>query len=419
MKIGILTYHYVPNFGAQLQTLSTVGYLQNHGLSPIVLHYQPYELDNIYKTGRVSEEQCICQEQFAQKAMPLSNICRNEKELVKEIERLQLDAIIVGSDALFKYVPIKMRNILRMGRRRPHINHIHVPVVEKLQGNPFFGGFVRSLSRKIPIYAYAVSSQNCPFYQMTIFEKIYMRRCIENFRILSVRDLWTKRMVETIIMNNTVSISPDPVFAFNQNVKGMTLTKNEVLAKYGLQDKYVLLSFWHSYDVNYIQELSSELKKHCLQPVALAMPEGLQSFGVEKTIDIPIEPLDWYSLIINSAGYIGERMHPILVCLHNAVPFFSFDEYGVKYDSRIIFPKQRKGDIASSKTYHILHAAGLENNMYSIQYSSSAIISTKQVVEHLLTFDKGKCAEFAEEQLKLYNNEMQKIIDDVLSTAIR
>lgn len=31
MKIGILTYHCVPNFGAQLQTISTVGYVKKNG----------------------------------------------------------------------------------------------------------------------------------------------------------------------------------------------------------------------------------------------------------------------------------------------------------------------------------------------------------------------------------------------------
>ena len=41
MKIGILTYHSVYNFGANLQVLSTVGYLKNNGFEPIVINWIP------------------------------------------------------------------------------------------------------------------------------------------------------------------------------------------------------------------------------------------------------------------------------------------------------------------------------------------------------------------------------------------
>lgn len=39
MKIGILTFANVPNFGANLQALSTISYLQNHGYNPILIKW--------------------------------------------------------------------------------------------------------------------------------------------------------------------------------------------------------------------------------------------------------------------------------------------------------------------------------------------------------------------------------------------
>ena len=39
MKIGILTFYRVQNFGANLQALSTYFYLKNHGHEPVMLEY--------------------------------------------------------------------------------------------------------------------------------------------------------------------------------------------------------------------------------------------------------------------------------------------------------------------------------------------------------------------------------------------
>ena len=98
MRIGVLTYHCVPNFGAQLQAMSTIGFLKRVGHTPVLLHWYPKDLEDVYRR-RVSKEQIVCQMQFAEDNFPLSSLCRNEKQLIKEIEKQQLDMIITGSDA--------------------------------------------------------------------------------------------------------------------------------------------------------------------------------------------------------------------------------------------------------------------------------------------------------------------------------
>ena len=45
MKIGILTFANVPNFGANLQALSTISYLQNHGYNPILIKWEPEDFE--------------------------------------------------------------------------------------------------------------------------------------------------------------------------------------------------------------------------------------------------------------------------------------------------------------------------------------------------------------------------------------
>lgn len=73
---------------------------------------------------------------------------------------------------------------------------------------------------------------------------------------------------------------------------------------------------------------------------------------------MPIDPMDWYCLIKYSHAYIGVLMHPIIVALHNAIPFFSFDQYGI----RMGLYKNYK----SSKTYHILREANLLDYHWSM-----------------------------------------------------
>ena len=108
MKIGILTYHCVTNFGAQIQTLSTIGYMKKHGHEPVVLNWFPQDLEDFY-IRQCPREQFDIQFNFAQNEMPVSRLCRTLDELCQEIDSLGLDAIFLGSDALFDYTPLKER----------------------------------------------------------------------------------------------------------------------------------------------------------------------------------------------------------------------------------------------------------------------------------------------------------------------
>jgi len=326
MKIGILTYHCPPNFGAQLQAISTVGFLKRTGHEVIVLNWYAKDLEEMY-SHRIPSEQINCQNKFAEDSLPLSSKCQNEDALVKTIDSLNLDAIIAGSDALFKYVPLDK---CRYFSKR-HLKYIYTftPLsCERLDGNPFFGAFISKLKKKIPASTYAVSSQNCPFNTMKRNEKVAMREALSNYRHITVRDNWTKRMVENITKTKDINIYPDPVFSFNKNCYLPLPTKQEILKKYELTENYVLCSFSNWYiKEDYINSLAEEIRQRGLLPVALPMPEKLFAAGINKQIMLPLNPLDWYALIIYSQGFIGERMHPIVVCLHNSIPFFCFDEY--------------------------------------------------------------------------------------------
>ena len=411
MRIGVLTYHCPPNFGAQLQAVSSVGFLRQAGHEVYILNWYAKDLEEMY-SQRIPAEQISCHNRFAESTLPLTNKCQKEEELIETIESLNLDAIIAGSDALFKYIPLnKYRHFSK--RKFKYIYNFKPLSCEQLDGNPFFGAFLGKLQNRIPASTYAVSSQNCPFSSMTRSEKRAMREAMSNYKLITVRDNWTKRMVENITNRKNILIFPDPVFSFNTNCYLPIPTKEETIRRYNLNNDYVLLSFssWHT-NQEYIFSIAEEVKRRNLQPVALPMPEKLFAAGIDKQIDLPISPLDWYALIIHSKGFIGERMHPIVVCLHNAIPFFSFDEYGIKV-KKGFFSKELVYNPSSSKTYSIVSEAGLLENLYSYK-GASHMPSPQHVVNMLIYFDTTKCKSFAFLKRDEYQKGMNAVLDSLI-----
>ena len=49
MRIGLLAYHSACNFGANLQLLSTIGFLKKEGHTPIVINWIPASLEKEYE----------------------------------------------------------------------------------------------------------------------------------------------------------------------------------------------------------------------------------------------------------------------------------------------------------------------------------------------------------------------------------
>jgi len=411
MKIGVLTYHCVPNFGAQLQAISTIGYLKKLGHDAIILNWYAPDLEQMY-SQRVPKEQIEKHLLFMEESMPHTEKCQTEQELVHVVEKYGLEAIIVGSDALFKYTPVCRYRHFSI-RKLKYIYHYRPLSCEQIEENPFFGEFLGTLKKRIPATVYAASSQNCPFSAMNWIEKRKMKQALNNYRFISVRDLWTSKMIRQITSKNEVPVFPDPVFSFNQNCPFPIPSKEEILNRYNLEPNYVLFSFsdWHV-ETEYVQSIVEEIKVAGYQPVALPMPEKLVDFNIEKKVSLPLSPIDWYALIIHSSGYIGERMHPIIVCLHNAIPFFCFDEYGMKETICDGPRKEIRYNPLSSKTYQIVSDAGLLNQLFSYK-GKDAKPSAQDVRTRLLSFDSDRCKEFSREKLQAYMVGMNTVISSL------
>lgn len=407
MNIGILTYFSVPNFGAQLQALSTVCFLNNKGHNPILINWYPKSLENYYKSI-IPEEQIEMHNVFTQSFLPVTEKCTTEEDIVKVILDNNIQAIFVGSDALLKIMPKRLEQLIKLkhfitGNKKPL-----VITEDRYVSTPFLGNFYNKLKKKIPMVMFSVSSQDSRYKYLSFFERKILKNELENFSYITVRDEHTKSLVQTFMRKSNLKITPDPVFNFNNNTSFLSLpSKNEIMKKFNLPERYVLFSFrsgkFHITN-KFAKNIAEELDKRNLQLIAFPHPDGVQDFGLKKIISIPLFPIDWYCIIKYSSGYIGERMHPIVVCLHNKIPFVVFDEYGNNSKTQ-----------NSSKIYHILNKANLIKFRFGTEDDYS---DPDKIVDMLINFEVNKEKEFLSNQIIEYTTEMNNIIDIITTKEV-
>ena len=75
MKIGILTYHWVFNHGANLQTLSTIGYMRKIGHEPVVINWIPRDLEQAYLNYTI-QDQVECFRKFQEEYYKPGAFCK-------------------------------------------------------------------------------------------------------------------------------------------------------------------------------------------------------------------------------------------------------------------------------------------------------------------------------------------------------
>ena len=127
---------------------------------------------------------------------------------------------------------------------------------------------------------------------------------------------------------------------------------------------------------------------------------------------MPLSPLDWYALIKYSKGYIGENMHPVIVALHNQVPVYSFDTYGIRFFMRLFCYEK------SSKIYHLLKLFRLE---HSNRVNANKIFfkrpSAREVLDAIRNYPKNEVKKVCRELHASYEVMMNKIMQGIMKES--
>ena len=397
MKIGVLTYHYAYNFGANLQVLSTVNRLKMTGHAPVVINWRPEDVEARYRRDTPAAQAAV-HEKYICDHLPVSALCRTSDDIAGVIDRDGIDAVIIVSDAVLSLCPQTYFSIRRF-RRVYNPNRSSAQIVP----NPFWGTFLERTRKPTPCLMMSVSSQDANYRRMSRQERRQAADCLDKMCHVTVRDSWTMEMVSWITKGSRIpEITPDPVFAFNQNVPP-GLTDESVIQRFNLPKKYILVSFKKSPAivtkwVNDFSGLAEALGYAC---VAFPYPQELNDFSLKHKVNLPLSPLEWYAIIKHAAGYVGHNMHPIVTCIHNGVPFHSFDNYG----SVGRFFKNTK----SSKIYDLLKQTALLEYTSSVIGRSPTLKSPRDVLNSLVNFDKTKCRAASAMMSGRYAEMMEKI----------
>lgn len=405
MKIGLLAYHAVCNFGAMLQLLSTYMFLKNHGHEPVIINWVAKDLENYYAQN-TPISQIENQLKLRLQLWKETALCRTIKDVANIISNEQIDAVIIGSDAVAQHHPLFERIVFPC-RNIIAINSVTSDVVFP---NPFWGIWTDYLDKPVPVALMSAASQDSKYKYISKKLRKQMKERIMAFSYVSVRDVDTQKMFSFITEGQCCpSVTPDPVFAFNQNAASLVPSKEELMKKYGLSGKYMLISFKNEKRCNvsqtWLNKFQDIAKHHGIQCVSLPFSTSLSAGELESEIALPLNPIDWYALLKYSCGYIGNNMHPIVVCIHNTVPFFSFDNYGTKHANGLFC------DSSTSKIRHILKVANLLDCRIASNSLFRRMPSPEHVFNKLQTFDKAKCKNFAQGYLNKYNEMMTKILE--------
>lgn len=398
MKVAILTYHSSRNYGANLQAYSTYCRLRRDGFEPVVIDW------NYFKT-QARDAKTNIHRRFVEEHMNLSRQCTTPREMAAELARLGVKNVVMGSDALLNVIPflkwvgLSKRTLLRFSK----------PSIANIFPNAFWGDFADFMPCDITMQMMSVSSQNADFRKFFPSTKRRMGERLSKFAYIGVRDEWTRDMVAAVSGNKiTPPITPDPVFAFEDNAEEIPAAE-DVLAKYSLEKKsYVLMGFRDrvSPDAKWTEKFSAIVSANGLKTVALPMPAKTDT--LDYIFKNPPTPLEWYVLIKNAHSYVGNNMHPIVISIHNSVPFFVFDQYGIR---KLV----GKTEDSTSKTYNLLARAGLLEFRTKAVPHDMTIPSPESVWQKLESFDISKSNSAAEEKRRDYFEMMKNIESNFIS----
>lgn len=401
MKIGLLAYHSAINFGATLQLLSTYSYLLNHKHQPVIINWVATDLEENYKR-HTSLEQLGTYKKLRGTIWKETALCRTEHDVAQVIKDENIEAVIIGSDAVCQHHTVRER--LAFPCRK--IIAIESATGDRLFPNPFWATWNNELPSPIPVAILSASNQDSKYRYFSRSLCRAMARQVKSYSYISVRDTWTRDMFAHITGNSIIpEVTPDPVFAFSHNAKKLVPGHEEILKKFNLPEKYLLFSFCNNKTVeqSWIDEFQTIAGHDGYTCVKLPFSDknGFGSF--HKEIHLPLSPLDWFALIKYSYGYIGHNMHPIVVAIHTGTPFFSFDNYGLKKFNGLLTSDK------SSKIRHLLETAGLEDCRISCISKKFRSPSAAEIYGRLKSFNADTSKAFADKYYKKYLSTMNTI----------
>jgi hypothetical protein len=327
---------------------------------------------------RVSSEQSEVHEHFYNRYLRQSPECRSQDDLIAFCKETKLDLILTGSDAVFRL----SEKLDRQDTRFP---------------NPFWLMWVKSsLASKSSTASLAASAMGTNYFSYPHSVRAGISEAIRNISYVSVRDRWTQLMLFVVSWGRVrPTLCPDPVVVLNEV---FSVPKEYERMSIAENSRYILLSVYEGMlSEEWIRDFVKIAHNAGVHVFSIPFPEDVVNLEfVDKVISLPLSPLEWYSWIQNASGFVGVRMHPVLSCMINDVPFISFDTY-----TRGRFNN-------SSKIYDLCVRAGVAP--YCMNSVQRRDLRPQQAFEMLRSKEQGNAKKYTIQAKSSFSRTINRIL---------
>lgn len=327
MKIGIITFHHIDNYGATLQTYGLWSFLQNQGYNVEIIDYRPYQAIKFYTKGLSPITKSF---KFNKKAF--SNIVRSWKMRQFLVSHMKLSQKKVYFKRNLHYFS-KKYDIVICGSDQ-------IWCLDSFRGfdSSFFLDFVSNQStRKL---SYAASFGNTT--ELNNF-KDEICKLINQFQTILVRDSNSKKIIVNECNGNAKKVL-DPTFLVNYDM---------IKHPPQFEEKYLLI-------YNRAQELNSE-EEYFIKRLAKAHNLIIVSVGKYNRIaDINLasaSPQEWVGAYSLASYVITNTYHGTIFSILFQKPF------------HVLLPENK-----SQKITDLLSDLGLENRILTNQLEHTSTL---------------------------------------------
>ena len=355
MKIGILTYFGDCNPGTVLQSYSLfkhIKQLYENRASVEVINYHSFKRYDRPYLSSVSPKSLYKDfirikkyREFNKSCYPLSQpyIRTTDFELAKSyIDRQGYDLIYVGSDTL-----------LELHRVKDGVTIFWLP--------PEIKAF------KIFI---AASARNTEYDGLSEKQKKQMELCLYDVGFIGVRDLATKRLIESFKLNKSVSLIPDPTFALDID----TSYAERYMKRMGLSRKNKLICIHLTRSFKWGREFASIAREYGYRVVSLR-----PCYYADYVFN-DLSPLEYSGIFRYFDSVITHRFHDTVYALKNLTPVITAvpdQSYTNRY--------------GESKQFSLLKDFGMEEtNFIPYPLEGSAQLIHQKATDSIKSFDRRK-----------------------------
>ena len=357
MKIGIITIHNSPNYGASLQAFALWKYLTDcgHDCEVIDLHrpcHEDYLFSRKYQPWRSQKTKNI----------------RKIKNLVKKMLERKEMMVYLRDEANRKFEQFNSQ--VKLGRAYRGIDElytnppqydVYITGSDQLWNptqpfciEPYFLTFVPAYKKKIS-YASSIGIT-----ELTKKEINFFKSTLEEYDAISVRELQAKELLESFL-NMEIHQVADPTFLLSAD-------KWKSIAIYPqYKEKYILL-FTLGYDVgmlNYALKLGKQGRLKIIYLTAI-QPKPTKEYEAVETAG----PREWIGYIANAELVITDSFHGTV---------FSIITGCNNFFTRIAHDNRR-----GSRITDLLDTFGLSNHILSPELSQTYSELTSTVINHVL-----------------------------------